>query len=459
MAFKVLIRSFGCQMNKLDTALVRQSLKQNGYELCSEPENADIVIFNTCSVRARAEEKVISQLGYIKHLKKDKPDIVAGVIGCMAQRLGEKLLEDETIDFVCSPAHISKVPELVRNALKKQKRETLISDNIRKINPENTDLENFESVYDKADKNIPSQAFVRIMRGCNNFCSYCIVPYVRGQEVSRPPENIIDQVKRLASQNVKLVTLLGQTVNSYEYKSGEKIYSLADILNMVSEIDGIEWLRFVTSYPSRKYYEDILKVMRDNPKVCRYLHIPAQSGSDKILKAMNRKYTAAEYLQMIQKAKDIVGQLDIAGDFIVGFPGESQQDFEDTVRLVRKVRYKNCFVFKYSPRPGTSADRRLKNPVPENIKKQRNNQLLKVQEQISGELSKKFQGKTVKVLVEGLSKKPHLNKNQSSGRPQLISRTEGDRIVVFNGDEKLAGEFVNVKISKTAPLTLFGQLT
>lgn len=453
-----MIRSFGCQMNKLDTSLVQSSLEKEGFQFCSDPKEADIVLFNTCSVRERAEEKVISQIGYIRHLKETRPEIVLGVMGCMAQRLGDKLLEDDTVDFVCGPGQISNISELVSIALEKKERTALVSEHIRKENPENPDLERFESVYDRADKDIPAQAYVRVMRGCNNFCTYCIVPYVRGPEVSRPPKAIKEQVKHLAEQGVKLITLLGQTVNSYEYKAGDKTYSLADILDMVSEIDGIEWLKFVTSYPLEKYYQDILEVMRDNPKICRYLHIPAQSGSDKILKAMNRKYTAAQYLQMLDRARDIVGDIDIAGDFIVGFPGETEEDFQQTVDMVKRAKYKNCFVFKYSPRPGTTADGRLADTVPEDVKKERNNRLLEVQQEISAESAKQFQDKEVKVFVEGLSKKSHLNSEESGGKPQLTARTEGDWIVVFNGDENLAGKFVNVKIYKTAPLTLFGKL-
>ena len=237
------------------------------------------------------------------------------------------------------------------------------------------------------------------------------------------------------------MTFLGQTVNSYKYANGERTYSLADLLDMATEVPGIEWIRFVTSYPCDEYYEDILRVMADSPKVCRYLHMPAQSGSDRILQAMNRHYTAAHYLEMLDKARTIVPDIAIAGDFIVGFPDETEEDFQATVELVRKARYKNCFVFKYSPRPGTTADRRLADTIPEEVKQRRNVELLAVQEQISEELSREFLDRDVTVLVEGLSKKAHVNPTDGPDRPQLVGRTSTDHIVVFNGPASLAGRF------------------
>ena len=332
------------------------------------------------------------------------------------------------------------------------------SSEIRKTNPKNDALEKFESLYSRADKRIPNQAFVRVMRGCNNFCTYCIVPFVRGPEVSRRPAAIIEQVKKLAGDGVKQITLLGQRVNAYKYKNGDKTYCLADLLSMAGEVDGVEWIRFVTSYPSEEFFDEILQAMANLPKVCNYLHLPAQSGSDKILKAMNRNYTTGQYLNLLDRARAIVPGIAIAGDFIVGFPGETEEDFQATVELVKKAKYKNCFIFKYSPRPGTTADKRLNDNVPQEVKKNRNIELLAVQEKISDELSKKFQDKTVIVLVEGLSKKPHLNTKEGENQLQLVGRTASDWIVVFNGQENLAGRFTKVKITKTTPLTLFGEL-
>jgi tRNA-2-methylthio-N6-dimethylallyladenosine synthase len=452
------IKSFGCQMNKLDTALMTSALKESGFSLTDKVKQANVVLINTCSVREHAEQRVISHLGHLQHIKESRPDLIVAVIGCMAQRLGDKLLEHEAVDIVCGPAQIPQITKLVTQTLNQKRQTIAITEKIRQRTDENRPLEDFETAYGIDDKQIPGQAFVRAMRGCDNFCSYCIVPYVRGPEVSRPPEAIIEQIKRLADSGIKQVTLLGQRVNAYKYTGGEKTYCLADLLRMASDIDGIEWIRFVTSYPSEEFFDEILQAMADLPKVCKYLHIPAQSGSDKVLRSMNRRYTAAKYLEMLAKARAVVPDISVAGDFIVGFPGETDADFEATVDLVKKARYKNCFIFKYSPRPDTIADKRLADDVSLEAKKKRNIELLAVQEKISDELSAEYLDKEVKVLVEGLSKKPHLDSAQSDGNPQLIGRTETDYIVVFNGQKSLAGRFTQVKITKTSPLTLFGRL-
>jgi len=479
-------------MNKLDTALVNSALKEAGFSLTASVKDADAVLINTCSVREHAEQRVFSHLGHLKHIKKSRPDMVVGVIGCMAQRLGDKLLEHDAVNIVCGPTQIPQIADILKETLEKKQKRLAITEKIRETTEtQNQVLEEFESAYGiesstnfhssttpsqcQRDKTryhhklrqsslkigagkIPSQAFVRAMRGCNNFCAYCIVPYVRGPEVCRPPEAIIEQIKKLASQGVKQVTLLGQTVNSYKYKIGNRTWSLADLLDAASDIDAIEWLKFVTSYPSEEFFDEILQVMADSPKVCNYLHLPAQSGSDKILRAMNRHYSAASYLELLDRARAAVPGIAVAGDFIVGFPGETEDDFNDTVELAKKARYKNAFIFKYSPRPGTIADKRLQDTVPAEVKQKRIAELLDVQEKISDQLSRDFLDKEVKVLVEGLSKKSHRNIAGSSDNPQLVGRTETDYIVVFNGPMSLAGQFAKVKIIKTSPLTLFGEL-
>ena len=367
----------------------------------------------------------------------------------------------------------------------KEKKKAAFEENIRKSS-ENKSLETFESAYG-IEVEIPGQAYLRAMHGCDKFCSYCVVPYVRGPETSRPPAAIIEQARRLAQNGIKQITLLGQRINAYEYSAGEKTYCLADLLEMLSQIEGIEWLKFVTSYPSKKYFEEIMRAMANLPKVCRYLHIPAQSGCDKILKAMNRGYTSAEYLELLDSARQIVPDIEVAGDFIVGFPGETDDDFAQTAELLRKARYKNSFIFKYSPRPGTTADKRLEDNIPLEIKTRRNAELLKIQEQISTDLADRFNGQIVKVLVEGPSKKAkstaehaETTKTRSGAKSplrkkyklisansavsavnetQLVSRTATDWIVVFNGPESLAGQFANIKITRTSPLTLFGELS
>jgi tRNA-2-methylthio-N6-dimethylallyladenosine synthase len=413
------IKSFGCQMNKLDTALVTSALEKEGFRLSDTLKQADVVLINTCSVRNHAEQRVLSHLGHLKHIRQTRPDLVVGVIGCMAQRLGKELLQHEAVDIVCGPTQIPRVTTLVTRALAEKNKALAVTEKIRtQTRDDKADaLEQFESVFGIQDKRVPNQAFVRVMRGCNKFCTYCVVPYVRGPEVSRPPTAIIEQIKKLADHGTKQVTLLGQTVNSYQYTAGEKTYCLADILEMASNVDGIQWIRFVTSYPSNKFYDEILHAMASLPKVCPYLHMPAQSGSDKILKAMNRRHTAAQYLELLDKARAVVPDIALSGDFIVGFPGESDDDFQATVDLLKRARYKNSFIFKYSPRPGTPADKKLEDTVPAEVKKNRNIELLAVQEKISDQLSRAFLGKTIRVLVEGLSRKPHLDDHNSSQEP------------------------------------------
>ena len=460
---KIHLKSFGCQMNKLDSSLVVSALTEQGYELTDKATEADVIVINTCSVREHAEERVFSHLGHIKHLKKSNPALLVAVIGCMAQRLGDELLLHEVVDIVAGPAQLHEVPALIEQATADHDKHLAVTDKIRQpvtseeVVTDSHKLDDFEIAHDSDANHIKSQAFIRAMRGCNNFCTYCIVPYVRGPEVSRPPEAIVEQAKKLADQGIQQITLLGQTVNSYLYKAGDKTYTLADLLDQVSKIDAVHWVRFITSHPGR-FDTAILQAMADNVKVCPYLHIPAQSGSDRILKAMNRGYTAAEYIELMDTAREIVPDIAIAGDFIVGFPGETDDDFQATVELVKKARFKNCFIFKYSPRPGTGADKKLPDNISEEIKKKRNTELLEIQNKISDKDNKRFLDNTVEVLVEGLSKKPHLNKAQHHDNPQLIGRTAEDYIVVFNGPQTLTGQFTNVKITNTSALTLFGKL-
>lgn len=456
---KVFLQTYGCQMNKLDSNLVVNSFIQAGFKLTDAPTQADAVLVNTCSVRNHAEERALSFLGHMKHLKKTRPEVIVAVFGCMAQRLKGDLLSHQAVNIVCGPLQIPELVNLVNGAMSDGQKQKAVSDNIRsRLLPQDAErLDDFERSYDSQEDNLPGQAFVRVMHGCNKFCSYCVVPFVRGPEVSRPPKKIIEQIKKLADAGTKQITLLGQTVNSYSYDENGRKTSFADLLYEVDKIAGVEWIKFVTCYP-KNFDEAIFKAMADLPKVCRYLHIPAQSGSDKILKAMNRHYTCGEYLELLGRAREIVPDIVIAGDFIVGFCGETEEDFQKTVELVEKARYKNCFIFKYSPRPGTRADEKTADDVPAEIKKRRNIELLAVQEKVSEELNKSFVGRTVKVLVEGVSKKSHLDAGEGVNFPQLIGRGAGDFIVVFNGSANLAGQFANVKINRTSPLTLFGEL-
>lgn len=459
MVKKLHIKNFGCQMNKLDSSLVCSALVERGFELVETADDADVILINTCSVRQHAEERVLSHLGRLKHIKKTRPELIVGVIGCMAQRMGAELGEHDAVDLVAGPGQIAQIPDLIEEVLANKETVVAVSEDIRvkSSDVERAGLDEFEMAYDSDANHIAGQAFVRVMRGCNNFCTYCIVPYVRGPEVSRKPVDIIKQIRKLADGGVKQITLLGQTIDAYEYVDGGKTYRLGDLLEETCEIEGVEWIRFITSHPG-KFDAGILEAMASLEKVTPYLHIPAQSGSDRILKAMNRRYTAEHYLSLIEKARQMVPGISIASDFIVGFPGETDEDFEATVELVRKARFKNSFVFKYSPRAGTHCEKKLADDVSDEIKKERNIELLAVQNAISEEDNLKYLGETVKVLVEGLSKKPHLNKAENDDNPQLVGRTATDHIVVFNGPEKLRASFADIEITKTSALTLFGEI-
>ncbi len=453
------MKSFGCQMNKLDSSLVMAALQQGGYELTDSLRQADVVLINTCSVRGHAEDRVLSNLGHIKHLKKTRPELIVGVIGCMAQRLGAELLRHPAVDLVAGPTQIPQVPDLIAR-LREQREKTLaVSADIRRPVSEAEDqaLDLFERDFDSDENQSPGQAFVRIMRGCNKFCSYCVVPFVRGPEQSRSPAAIVEQARKLAERGIRQITLLGQTVNSYRQTEGDRTVTLVDLLERISRIDGIRWIRFITSHP-RPFDEGIFRAMAENPKVCRYLHIPAQSGSDRILKAMKRGYTADDYVRLIERARQIVPDIAVAGDFIVGFPGETEEDFEATCDLVKRIRYKTCFVFKYSPRPGTRADQSMDDTVPDEIKKRRNISLLDLQNQISEQDNRRLIGQTVEVFVEGLSKNPQLDSSGIQNQPQLVGRTGSDFIVVFTGPAALAGSFQTARITKTSALTLFGEI-
>ena len=447
-------------MNKLDSELVANELISQGFELCQDGDQADVVIFNTCSVRQHAENRVLTCLGRLGEHKARHPGLVTVLIGCMAQRQGQELLERfADLDIVCGPGELHQLCGLIDKARDGAGRQLAITDRLRARRSIPPELEDMDTRHRLSSTTTPAQAYVRVMRGCNKFCSYCVVPSVRGPEISRPPENILAEAESLVAAGCIEITLLGQTVNSYRYCADGRQTNFAELLRMVGPTPGLKRLRFVTSYPS-DFSEDILQAMADVPTICPYLHLPAQSGSDRILAAMKRSYAAAEYLALIERGRAIVPDLSVAGDFIVGFPGETEDDFRDTVQLLKAARYKNSFIFKYSPRPGTAAARRLQDNVPTDVKRRRNNELLAIQDEISLDLHRAFIGRTVEILVEGPSKTA---RKERSDRPnQLIGRTRGDHIVVFDAPgqaEQLTGTLVDVVISDASALTLFGELS
>ena len=457
---KVYLETMGCQMNRLDSELVYGALRADGHEMVHDPRGADVVLYNTCSVRRHAEEKVYSRLGAEAKLRSAGRKIIVGVLGCMAQREGEGLRRRcPTVDIICSPGQIHRLAEILANGAGRLPVVALDPPRSRPRDDRcDAQMDAMDLSRDTGLSPTPSQAYVRVARGCDRFCTYCIVPFVRGSERSRNPEHVVEEVRRLVGAGRTAITLLGQTVNRYRYRAGEVTVRFCDLLERVAGIDGIRRVRFITSHPV-DFDDDILRAMRGLPAVCEYVHCPAQSGSDAVLARMNRGHTRAEYDHFVDRARAIVPNVALAGDFIVGFPGETQADHEASIELIRRSRYKNSFVFKYSPRPGTAAAMRFTDDVPADVKKHRNNELLAVQQEVGLEHHRAWVGAEAEVLVEGSS--PRADRQPSpppEGHTQLLGRTRGDHIVVFNGRESLAGEYVKVEITDATSLTLFGKL-
>jgi tRNA-2-methylthio-N6-dimethylallyladenosine synthase len=447
-------------MNVLDSEMVVASLRKHGYELTSDPKLADTLLFNTCSVREHAEDKTYSALGHLKKLKTKHPEKVIGVIGCMAQK-DQKLVFERApyVDLVVGPGQLQQIPELVERIEAGAKRQMAVGLGRRdgSVDEIKRSHETFDPLRDPAMRPTPFQAYLRIQIGCDKFCTYCIVPSTRGPEQGRVPQQIYDEARLLADQGCKEITLLGQTVNSYKHVEGGTTTRLADLLYRLHEIDGIERLKFVTNYPKDMTYE-LLQAVRDLPKVSPYLHVPAQSGSDAVLQRMKRGYTVQDYRDMMQRIRETVPNYAVSSDFIVGFCGETDEDFEQTVELVKECRFKNSFIFKYSERPGTKGAELMKDDVPNEVKQRRNNDLLAVQTVISEEDNQDFIGRTVKVLIEGPSKRAVKQGTEDDPVLQLTGRTHCDRIVVFEGNRRQIGQTLPITIYDATAFTLFGNV-
>jgi tRNA-2-methylthio-N6-dimethylallyladenosine synthase len=456
MTRKLYIETVGCQMNVLDSELVVGALRRQGYELTDAATDADVILFNTCSVRQHAEDKIYSALGRLRDHKRRHPSKVIGVLGCMAQKDQELILRRAPhVDVICGTGQLSRLPELIAEVERTGERQTALSLARTEASRHEVErsFESYDPLRDRSMRPSPFQAYVRVMIGCDKFCTYCIVPSVRGPEQSRPPEHIAAEVRQLAAEGCKEVTLLGQTVNSYEYAYGDgRRARLSDLLAMVHDTAGVERVKFITNFP-RDMGDDLLDAMRCLPKVCPYLHVPAQHGDDEVLKRMKRLYTVAYYRDMLARCRERVPGVAVSSDFIVGFCGETEGAFARTCDLVREAGFKNSFIFKYSPRPGTKADELYPDDVPEEVKKRRNNDLLAIQNKVSLADHRSRIGQLVEVLVEGPSK----NALKADGGPrQLTGRTTTDHIVVFDGNERLAGRTVRVVVEDASAFTLFG---
>lgn len=459
MSKRLYIDTVGCQMNVLDSEMVVADLRRHGYEIVSTPALADTVLLNTCSVREHAEEKIYSQLGRLRLDKEKHPHMTIGVMGCMAQK-DQKIIFERApfVDLVVGPGQLHQIPELLQRVEQGEGRQMAVSLN-RKEGTQ-ADIrrshETFDPLRDPTMRPSPCQAYLRIQIGCDKFCTYCVVPNTRGPEQGRPPQDIVAEARILAAQGCKEITLLGQTVNSYKYSEAGQTTRLADLLRQLHEIEGLVRLKFVTNYP-KDMTAELLTTVRDLPKCMPYLHVPAQSGSDAVLKRMKRGYTVADYEAMMARIQELLPNAAVSSDFIVGFCGETDEDFHQTMEMVRRYRFKNSFIFKYSVRPGTKAAELLPDDVPEEVKSLRNNQLLALQNSISEEDNARFVGQTVEILVEGPSK---LSVRRGDEGPllQMTGRTPCDRIVVFDGNRRQEGELLQIKIHDANAHTLTGSV-
>src|SRR5436190_3899250 len=458
MTKRLYIETVGCQMNMLDSEMVVASLRKKGYELTAEVGLADAILFNTCSVREHAEEKIYSALGKLRQVKREHPEKIIGVLGCMAQKDQMLIFKRAPyVDLIVGPGQLQQVPDLIEQAAAGKGRQVAVSlgrkdgtvDEIKRSH------ETFDPLRDPAMRPTPFQAYLRIQIGCDKFCTYCIVPMTRGPEQGRDPEQILAEARILADQGCKEITLIGQTVNSYKHTSGGKTTRLSDLLYSLHEIDGIERLKFVTNYP-KDMTDDLLVAVRDLPKCSPYLHVPAQSGSNDVLARMKRGYTVEDYREMFGRIRSIVPEAAVTSDFIVGFCGETEEDFQKTYDLVAECRFKNSFIFKYSERPGTKGAELFPDDVPFEVKNRRNNDLLELHNRISEQENQPLLGQRVEVLVEGPSERAKRNGEGQGDLVQLTGRTHCDRIVVFDGNPRLTGQIVPVAIYDIHAHTLFG---
>ncbi len=435
---RALTRTYGCQQNENDTERIRGVLSECGYEFTDNAEEAELVIFNTCAVRENAEQKVFGGLGILKHLKESRPELITGICGCMVQQphIAEKVRKTYTnVDLIFGTHALYRLPKLLYEAINSKKTVMDIEDCDGYI------VEDMPVLRDSTDK-----AWVSIMYGCNNFCSYCIVPYVRGRERSRKPEAVLKEVRELASSGVTEICLLGQNVNSYGKDLDEDI-DFSDLLRMVNDVDGVKRVRFMTSHP-KDFGEKLINTMAECKNVCHQLHLPFQAGSDKILGEMNRKYTKEEYLKKIEMVKEKIPDISLSTDVIVGFPTETNEDFEETLDVLRKVRFDNIFSFIYSQREGTPAAK-LQFVLSEEEIHNNFNRLLEVQNEISKQKNDEYVGKVETVLVEGESK---------NDPDVLMGRMNSSKIVNFKGDKSLKGKYVNVRITEAHTWSLNGEL-
>lgn len=436
---KLFIETYGCQMNVADSEVIASIMQMAGYGVADSLEDADAVFMNTCSIRDNAEQKILNRLEFFHSLKKNKnKNLIVGVLGCMAERVKDDLIENHHVDLVVGPDAYLTLPDLVASVEAGEKA----------INVDLSTTETYRDVIPSRICGNHISGFVSIMRGCNNFCTYCIVPYTRGRERSRDVESILNEVKDLVGKGYKEITLLGQNVNSYRFEKEDKIITFPMLLRTVAETAPDVRIRFTTSHP-KDMSDETLQVIAEVPNVCKHIHLPVQSGSSRILKLMNRKYTREWYLERVEAIRKFIPDCGLSTDIFSGFHSETEEDHQMSLSLMRECAYDSAFMFKYSERPGTYASKHLEDNVPEEVKIQRLNEIIELQNRLSLESNKRDIGKTFEVLVEGVSKR---------SKEQLFGRTQQNKVVVFDRGGHRIGEFVNVKITEASSATLKGEL-
>lgn len=435
---RVYIETYGCQMNVADSEVVASIMQMDGFHLTEDPELADAIFLNTCSVRDNAEQKVLNRIAYYHSIRRKKRRrIIIGVLGCMAERAKGELIEKHHVDLVVGPDSYLDLPNLVGAVERGEKA----------INVQLSTTETYKDVLPLKIGGLNLSGFVSIMRGCNNFCSYCIVPYTRGRERSRELESIIREVKDLEEKGYREITLLGQNVNSYRFEGNGQVYDFGDLLEQVALAVPKIRIRFTSPHP-KDMDDKAIAVMAKYPNICKHIHLPSQSGNDRILKLMKRNYTREWYLERVAAIRRVMPDCAITSDIFCGFHDESEEDFQDTLSLMREVGYDNAFLFKYSERPGTYAAKYLEDNIPEDVKIRRLEEMIALQTQLSLESNLRDVGKTFEVLIEGFSKR---------SREQLFGRSQQNKVVVFDKQGYRVGRYVEVRIESATAATLIGK--
>ena len=431
----VYIETYGCQMNQADSGIVGKVLKDNGYTLVSSQDDADVILINTCAVRDNAEKRIHNRVHDLQSLKKKNPLLKIGIIGCMAERLKDSLINEDKVEIVCGPDSYRRIHELIEKSTG--------------IDVELSKEETYEDIVPVELNTDGISAFISVMRGCENFCTYCVVPYTRGRERSRSPQSVVAQAEKLFNDGYRDITLLGQNVNSYIYNEEGKEVRFAELLIRVARINPQLRVRFATSHP-KDLSEELVDAVAMYPNICKYIHLPVQSGSDVMLEKMNRKYTTEQYLQKIDLIREKIPDCAISTDVIAGFCGETLEDHNKTLEIFRKVRYDSAYMFKYSDRPGTVAHKRFTDDVEEAEKVRRLQEIIDLQRELSLESNQKDIGKTFEVLVEGESKRD---------KTKYFGRTSQNKVVIFDKGDNVKGSYIKVKIENCTSATLFGRKT